>query len=114
MLLHGVDVRVSNYDGMPIKNKLPDDLRESFLTRRQWLAKGYVPSDWATAIAMHPNAMNKKLVEYFHEDDVTPLSRADVPRSCLTCKWRERSRLCYRAGGYVGERNCCSEWEPRF
>lgn len=114
MLLRGVDVRVSDWDGLPIKNKLTESLGDQYKTRKQWLSLGYVLGESASAVPMHPNAMNKKLVEYFHEDDVVPLSAGgDMPRNCLTCKIRE-GRYCVFAGDYVGEVNGCSEWEARF
>ena len=113
MLVRGIDVRVSDYDGLPVKNHLPESLEKAFKTRRQWLALGYVPGEKATAVPMHPNLMHKKLVEYFHEDDVKGLS-GDIPRNCLTCVFRSRRSFCVVAGDYVGEVNCCSEYEPKF
>lgn len=114
-MLDGFDVRVSDYDGLPVKNKLPGGLRDCYRTRRQWLAIGCVPSDIASAVPMHPNAMNKKLVEYFHRDDVVALSGGiEIPRNCLTCRTRTQAGYCMVAGGYVGETNCCSEWGRRF
>ena len=79
----------------------------------EWLALGYVPGEKATAVPMHPNLMNKKLVEYFHEDDVEGLS-GDILRNCLTCVFRSKRSFCVVAGDYVGEANCCSEYEPKF
>lgn len=96
-----------------MKNRLSESLEKAFKTRRQWLALGYVPGEKATAVPMHPNLMNKKLVEYFHEDDVKGLSD-DIPRNCLTCAFRSRRSYCVVAGDYVGEVNCCSEYEPKF
>lgn len=66
MLVKGVDVVCSDYDGLPIKNRLPDELRNAFKTRKQWLELGRVPSGTATAVPMHPNSMNKKLIDYYH------------------------------------------------
>lgn len=113
MLVKGVDVRVSDYDGLPIKNKLPPDLMDKFKTRKQWLEVGRVLSETATAVPMHPNAMNKKLVGYFHVDDVVEITDK-APRNCLTCATRNDNGFCPFAGAFVGEVNGCSEYEPKF
>lgn len=113
MLVRGISVECSGYDGLPIKNHLPPELRDAFRTRRQWLEGGFVPRDAATAVPMHPNAMNKKLVDYFYADDVE-IPAGDVPRNCLTCRIRGGNRFCVIAGGFVGEANRCSEYEPKF
>ena len=61
----------------------------------------YVPGGKATAVPMHPNLMNKKPVEHFHEDDAEGLF-GDIPRNCLTCVFRSKRSFCAAAGDYVG------------
>lgn len=74
MLILGCRVGVSEWDGLPIKDKLPDCLQELYATRKQWLFRGFEVSPGAKPVPMHPNAMNKKLVEYFYRDDVRPIA----------------------------------------
>ena len=43
MRIEGFDVTyLSSYDGLPVKNHLPVELRERFKTENQWLESGYV------------------------------------------------------------------------
>lgn len=63
-------VKVSDYDSKPIKNKLPPELREKFLTRQQWEDLQMEIKKGAEPVAMHPNAMSKKLCYYYYIDDV--------------------------------------------
>lgn len=110
MIIDGTDyeVRLSEYDNAPIKNKLPEELKSKFLTKKQWLEEGKIPKDDAKEYSMHPNAMNKKLCIYYFENDVVELSE-DV-ELCANCSIRENSRFCMVAGDYVNMEGHCSEW----
>ncbi len=106
------NVRVSEYDGKPIKNKLPEELKSKFLTEKQWIDEGKQIKEDAEYIEMHPNAMNKKLCKYYFVDDVEPLS--SDKEICANCSLRYvESGRCPVAGQFVSGTGHCSEWEKR-
>ncbi len=105
------NVRCSDYDGKPIKNKLPNELKEYFKTENQWLDIGMSIKENAIYVDMHPNSMNKKLCKYYYHTDVEPIS-ADV-EVCATCSLRQLEEgRCPVAGGFVSPKHRCSEWAP--
>lgn len=106
-LLH---IRTSDYDGKPIKNKLPEELKSRFRTEKQWLDEGKQIKENARFVEMHPNAMNKKLCKYYLDEEVEPLS-ADT-EICANCIWRyaEEGR-CPVAGTFVSSSGHCFEWQ---
>ena len=60
MRIEGFDVTyLSSYDGLPVKNHLPVELRERFKTENQWLESGYVLVCMVLAISavMQPSGM---------------------------------------------------------
>lgn len=61
---------LSDYDNKPVKSRLSSDLKEKFLTAKQWLEKGFKPKKDAFVYEMHPSSLNKKLCAYYFVDDV--------------------------------------------
>ena len=61
---------LSEYDNKPVKSRLTSELKEKFLTEKQWLEKGFKPKENAFVYEMHPSSLNKKLCSYFYIDDV--------------------------------------------
>lgn len=112
MQIDGVVVTYfSDWDGLPVKNHLPAELKERMKTENQWLEAGYLLKAGATKYEMHPSVLSKRLCTYYLDLDVEMVTGANAPRSCLTCQLRE-GRYCVVAGDFVGAKNCCSEWEP--
>lgn len=113
MKVNGVlyDVRLSEYDNQPIKNKLPEEIRGKFLTRKQWLEEGMTPKKDAIEYEMHPNSMNKKLCTYYFETDVEKLN--DDIEMCANCRIRGNSRFCVVMGEHVNMEWHCSEWDGK-
>jgi len=69
--LKGYEIEyLSEWDGLPVKNHLPEELKESFFTRIQWWEKGYEVKESAEGTFMHPSALAKRLCEYFFRDEV--------------------------------------------
>lgn len=105
-----LNVRISDYDGKPIKNKLPEELKSRFLTEKQWLDEGMQLKEGARFVEMHPNAMNKKLCKYYMDEEVEPLS-ADR-EMCATCSLRYADEgRCPVMGSHVSASGHCSEWQ---
>ena len=110
MKIDNIEVfRFSEWDGLPIKNHLPDELKERMKTENQWLEYGYVIKVDAPAYEMHPSVMAKKTFVYYLDKDVEAITGENTPKNCLTCSMRE-GRFCAIAGDYVSSKNCCSEW----
>lgn len=104
---------LSEWDGLPVKNHLPIELKERFLTSNQWLEKGYVLKANAVGYDMHPSAPAKRTFCYFIDTEVEKITDSNMNKCCLTCKYRENNSYCFVAGDFVGRINCCSEWIAR-
>lgn len=101
---------LSEYDGKVIKTRLPEELKARFQTRNQWLEKGFEPKENATVYEMHPAAMNKKLCEYFLDEDVMQVDES--LECCATCRMYRR-RYCTLMSDHVSVNNKCSEYDKR-
>lgn len=102
--------RRSDYDNLPIKNKLPDKVRNRFWTKKQWLELGKKPKENAACMLMHPNSMAKKLIAYYFEEDVENFDRKQ--KICVNCAYRNPTTYyCIVAGSHVSPDHKCSEWE---
>lgn len=112
MQIDGISVtRFSDFDGLPIKNHLPESLRERMKTENQWLESGYFLKPGATKYEMHPSVLSKRLCSYYLDTDVEKPDPANVPKNCMTCRIRD-GRYCCVAGDYISAKHCCSEWDP--
>ena len=82
MRIEGFDVTyLSSYDGLPVKNHLPVELRERFKTENQWLESGYVLVAGAVGLEMHPTAVSRTLCTYYPMRRKTPcFSYGDIRR----------------------------------
>ena len=66
MNIKGIKVtRFSEYDGLLIKNKLPEELRERLKTRKQWMQEGCLVKEDAEGYEMHARVPAKKTFMYF-------------------------------------------------
>jgi hypothetical protein len=70
--------RLSELDQLPIKNKLPEELKEKLLTRKQWQDVGYDLKEDAEGYELHPNCMAKRTSTYYFEDQVEPMKKRDI------------------------------------
>ena len=66
----GVFIHEDSYDGLPVKNHLPVELRERFKTENQWLESGYVLVVGAVGLEMHPTAVSRTLCTYYLDTQV--------------------------------------------
>lgn len=99
----------SEWDGLPIKNKLPEELKCRLKTEIQWIEEGFVVKSTSMVYEMHPSVMAKRTFKYYLDKDVEPITADNNFKSCLTCGIRS-GRFCEVAGDWVGLKNCCSEW----
>ncbi|MBR3603823.1 MAG: hypothetical protein IKL48_03980 [Elusimicrobiaceae bacterium] len=60
----------SEWDGLPIKSKLPDALKARLKTEEQWFDDGYVLKENAVSYEMHPAVLSKKTCAYYLDIDV--------------------------------------------
>ena len=108
MKIDGIEILyLSEYDGKPVKNKLPAELKERLLTRNQWLEEGFMVKEGEEGYEMHSNMMGKKTFTYFLDSQVEKI-RADE-EICATCSLRT-NRYCLVMGDYVNMEGRCSEW----
>ena len=71
MRIEGFDVTyLSSYDGLPVKNHLPVELRERFKKENQWLESGYVLVVGVVGLEMHPTAVSRTLCTYYLDTQV--------------------------------------------
>lgn len=61
---------LSEWDGLPIKSLLPEELRERFRTEPQWRVLGLYPAENAKAVEMHPMAGNRRICQYYLDTQV--------------------------------------------
>lgn len=114
MKIKGIKVeRFSEYDGLPIKNKLPEELRERLKTRKQWMEEGYRVKEDAEGYEMHASVPAKKSFMYFLDDDVTKMTPDNMPENCSTCSLRSKG-YCIVMADFVGAEGRCSEWNPKL
>lgn len=109
MKIDGIEITyLSEYDGKPVKNHLPAELKERLWTKNQWLEKGYIVKEGMAGYEMHSNMMGKKLFTYFLDNQVEKID--DKEELCATCRIRE-NRFCVVMGDYVSMTGHCSEWQ---
>ena len=99
---------LSHYDGLPIKNKLPEELKERLKTENQWLEMQLKVKQNECGYEMHPNANFKKTCIYYLDSQVTKL--AGDEKCCATCAIRIL-RFCPVAGVHISMSHYCSEWD---
>lgn len=99
---------LSEYDNKPVKSRLNSELKEKFLTEKQWLEKGFKPKENAFVYEMHPSSLNKKLCSYFFIDDV----ELCFQECCAFCFYY-KNRYCSLMAYYVSVAHRCSEFEAR-
>lgn len=63
----------SEWDGLPIKNKLPEELKARLKTEEQWFDNGYVLKENAAPYEMHPSVLAKRTCVYYLDTDVEPM-----------------------------------------
>ena len=115
LIIDGIEITTySAYDGMPIKNEVPQELRERLKTRNQWFELGFVPKTDAVAYDFHPNDQHKLLRSYYLDTDVISSKdpSAPTPKICKYCEYRYY-KWCPIAGDKVPDTHHCSEWEEK-
>lgn len=109
MTIDGIEIiYLSNYDGRPIKNHLPEELKKRLWTENQWLEKGFIVKEGMKGYEMHSNMMGKKLFTYFLDNQVEKINEDE--EICATCRIRE-NRYCIVMGDYINMTGHCSEWQ---
>ena len=112
MKIDGITVGyLSDKDGLPVKNRLPIELKERMKTQNQWLEEGFCIKEGATRYEMHPNCLSYKTFDYILDKDVEKLTEDNMPKCCRTCAISD-GRFCAVAGDYVSATHYCSEWTP--
>lgn len=99
---------LSEYDGKPIKTRLPEELKERLKTKNQWLESGFTVIPGATPYELHPALLNKKLCTYYFDTEVQKLPAST--NCCSNCRTYNH-RYCVIAGEYVSPTHYCSEYE---
>lgn len=108
MKIEGIEITcLSEYDGKPVKNHLPEVLKNRFMTENQWLEQGYSIKKNEQGYEMHSNMMGKKLFTYYLDNQVEKISEDE--EVCATCKLRS-NRYCMVMNDYVKMNGHCSEW----
>lgn len=103
------DVRVSQVDNVPIKNSLPDSIRDYFKTEKQWLEYGKKIKEGSVPYVMHPSVAHRQTSSYYLKEQTY-----DTPdECCATCTYRGPGRKCIVAGGYVNLSARCSEYDKK-
>lgn len=71
MKIDGIEIiRLSEWDGLPIKNKLPEALKTRLKTEEQWFDDGFVLKEDVVSYEMHPSVLSKKTCLYYLDTDV--------------------------------------------
>lgn len=61
---------LSEWDGLPVKSKLPPEVEAGFKTRSQWEEQNLYPKDDARPVRMHPSPRAKRIFYYYHVSDI--------------------------------------------
>lgn len=61
---------LSEWDGLPVKSKLPPEVEAGFKTRSQWEEQNLYPKDDARPVRMHPSPRAKRIFYYYHLSDI--------------------------------------------
>lgn len=60
---------LSEWDGLPVKSKLPPEVEAGFKTRSQWEEQNLYPKDDARPVRMHPSPRAQRTFDYYHVSD---------------------------------------------
>jgi len=109
MKIDGIEITcLSEYDGKPVKNHLPAELRDRLMTKNQWLEQGCTPKENEQGYEMHSNMMGKRLFVYYLDSQVEKIESDE--EMCANCSLRT-NRFCIVMGDYVKMDGHCSEWD---
>lgn len=61
---------LSEWDGLPVKSRLPPEVEAGFKTRSQWEEQNLYPKDDARPVRMHPSPRAKRIFYYYHVSDI--------------------------------------------
>lgn len=61
---------LSEWDGLPVKSRLPPEVKAGFKTRNQWEEQNLYPKDDARPVRMHPSPRAKRIFYYYHVSDI--------------------------------------------
>lgn len=61
---------LSEWDGLPVKSRLPPEVEDGFKTRNQWEEQNLYPKDDARPVRMHPSPRAKRILYYYHVSDI--------------------------------------------
>lgn len=60
---------LSEWDGLPVKSRLPPEVEAGFKTRNQWEEQDLYPKDDARPVRMHPSLRAKRIFDYYYVSD---------------------------------------------
>ena len=60
---------LSEWDGLPVKSRLPPEVEAGFKTRNQWEEQDLYPKDDARPVRMHPSSRAKRTFDYYSRED---------------------------------------------
>ena len=60
---------LSEWDGLPVKSRLPPEVEDGFKTRNQWESLDVYPKDDARPVRMHPSPKANRIFDYYHVSD---------------------------------------------
>ncbi len=110
MNIDGYEVKKSELSdiGIPVKNHLPEELKERLKTEKQWLDEGKSIKEGAECFEMHSSMRSFKTYKYFLENDVESVN--EEKELCINCSLRNKRKFCLVMGDRVSSDGHCSEW----
>ncbi len=60
---------LSEWDGLPVKSRLPPEVEAGFKTRNQWEDQAVSLKDGARPVRMHPSPRAQRTFDYYHVSD---------------------------------------------
>ena len=84
---------LSKFDGLPIKNQLPEELQKRLRTEIDWLtAEQMCPAEGEKPFEMHPTASWKKCYRYYLDSQMVK-AKKHKPWACTEKRGRKDGRI---------------------
>lgn len=68
---------LSEWDGLPVKSRLPPEVEAGFKTRNQWEEQDLYPKDDARPVRMHPSSRAKRTFDYYCVSDIEEVQQTE-------------------------------------
>lgn len=69
---------LSEWDGLPVKSRLPPEVEDGFKTHNQWESLDVYPKDDARPVRMHPSPRAKRTFYYYHVSDIEEADQTET------------------------------------